>query len=52
MNALRMTVRQFADDLAKMAQSCAVVPGFTLALLFANAMALQEIVRNAWSAQV
>ena len=40
MKALRMAVRQFADDLAKIAQSWGVVPGFTFALLFANATAL------------
>ncbi len=45
MNALRSAVRQLADDLAKIAQSWAVVSLFTFALLFANAMALEE---EAW----
>jgi hypothetical protein len=45
MNALRMTMRQLGDDLAKMAQSCAVVPLLTTALLFANAMALEESIK-------
>ena len=40
MNALRITLRQFPDDLAKIAHSCAVVPGLTCALLLANAIAL------------
>ena len=43
MNALRIAVRQFEDDLAKIAQSCAVVSLFTFALLLANAMALWGI---------
>ena len=42
MKDLRRAVRQFEEDLAKIAQSCAVVPGFTFALLFAKAMALRE----------
>jgi hypothetical protein len=35
-------VRQLASDLAKIAQSWAVVPGFTFALLFAKAIALEN----------
>ena len=38
---MRRAVRQLADDLAKIAQSCAVVPLLTFALLLANAMALK-----------
>ena len=41
-NALRITLRQFPDDFAKIAHSCAVVPAFTCALLFANAIALRQ----------
>ena len=40
MNALWTAVRQFADDLANIAHSCAVVLGFTCALLLAKAIAL------------
>ena len=42
MKDLRMAVRQFEEDLAKIAHSCAVVPLFTFALPFANPMALEE----------
>ena len=39
-NALRITLRQLPDDLAKIAHSCAVVLGFTCALLLAKSIAL------------
>ena len=35
-------MRQFEDDLAKIAHSVAVVPGFVASLLFANPMALRK----------
>ena len=38
-NALRVEIH-CSDDLAKMAQICAVVPGFARALLFAKTLAL------------
>ena len=40
MNALRMKLRQFPDDLAKIAHSAGVVPLFCPALMFAKMMPL------------